>query len=255
MKPAIVFIIMVLSAVPETMAVENPGQREILRPSTQSITGATLFTALIEHNLARSRRLHDFQVRRTYLVANDEHKPRAESEVLLSYQAPDRKEFSIISERGSGLVRRRVFKALLDSEVEAAAGTSKRNSSITPENYIFEYLGEEDVDGFHTFAVHAIPKRIDKYLFDAKIWIESKEFAIVRIEGQPAKSPSFWIKKVNFVRRYQRIDGFWLPLRDETVTDVRLVGKNIFTIDHHSYAVNRLSAPENEAALITTPVK
>ena len=94
----------------------------------------------------------------------------------------------------------------------------------------------------------AIPKRRDKYLFEGKIWIESSEFAIVRIEGQPAKNPSFWIKKVDFVRRYQRIDGFWLPLKDETVTDVRLIGKNIFTIDHGSYEINRLSKPKSETA-------
>jgi hypothetical protein len=117
MKPAIVLLILAISIVPDTMAAESPGQQQILHPSTASITGAALFTALIEHNLDRSRRLHDYQVRRTYVVKNDENKPRAESEVLLTYQAPGRKEFSIISERGSGLVRRRVFKALLESEV------------------------------------------------------------------------------------------------------------------------------------------
>src|SRR5262249_53730745 len=144
MKTAILLLIVTLSAVPDSMAVESPGQGEGLRPSSQNITGTTLFAALIEHNLARSRRLHDFVVRRTYVVKNDENKPRAESEVLLSYQAPDRKDFSIVSERGSGVVRRRVFKALLESEVEAAAGTSRRDSSITPENYTFEFLGEEN---------------------------------------------------------------------------------------------------------------
>ena len=255
MKSTIALLIMALSAVPETMAVESPGQRETLRPSSQSITGASLFTALIEHNRARSKRLHDFSVRRTYIVKNDENKPRAESEVFLSYQAPDHKEFNIISERGSGLVRKRVFKALLESEVETAAGTSKRDSSITPENYTFEFIGEEDVDGFHTFVAQVAPKRIDKYLFKGKLWIESKEFAIVRIEGQPAKNPSFWIKKVNFVRRYQRIDDFWLPLKDETVTEVRLLGTNIFTIDHDSYEINRRSTPVSETALMARPVK
>src|SRR5262245_22617156 len=103
MKPAAMLLILALSAVPDTMAAENATQRESLHPSSQSITGSTLFAAVIEHNLTRSRRLHDFLVRRTYVVTNDENKPRAESEVLLSFQAPDRKEFSIISEKGSGL--------------------------------------------------------------------------------------------------------------------------------------------------------
>jgi hypothetical protein len=82
-----------------------------------------------------------------------------------------------------------VFKALLDSEVEAAAGKAKRDSSITPANYTFELLGEQDMDGFHTFVVNAIPKRKDKYLFEGKVWIEATEFAIVRIEGRLCGEP------------------------------------------------------------------
>lgn len=253
MKTAFVLLILTISMIPNTLSAEGPSRPANLHPSTEGITGASLFTALIEHNVSRERRLHDFSVHRNYVVKNEKNKPRAESEVLVSYQAPDRKEFSVISEKGSGFVRRRVFKPLLDSEVETAAGTSNRDSSITPANYTFELLGEEDVDGFHTFVVHAIPKRRDKYLFEGKVWIEAAEFAIVRIEGQPAKSLSFWIKKVNFVRRYQRIDGFWLPLRDETVTEVRLFGTNIFTIDHSNYEINRTSTLKNETA--QTPVR
>jgi hypothetical protein len=255
MKPTILLLIIMLSVIPHMTAAQDLSRPETLHPSTESVTGATLLDALIEHNLARDSRLHDFSVRRTYVVKDDKDKSRAESEVRLSYQAPNRKEFSIISERGSGLVRGRVFKALLESEVEAAAGKSKRDSSITPANYTFEFLGEEDVEGFHTFVVHAIPKRNDKYLFEGKVWIEATEFAIVRIAGRPAKNPSFWIKKVDFVRHYQRIDGFWFPLKDETVTDVRFVGKNIFTIDHGNYEINRTSALNNDKAQATTYVK
>ena len=29
-------------------------------------------------------------------------------------------------------------------------------------------------------------------------------------------SPSFWVLRAPFTREYQRIDGFWLPWRDET---------------------------------------
>jgi hypothetical protein len=255
MKPTILLLIITLFAIPNVTAAQGISRPETLHPSTRGVTGDTLFAALIEHNLSRASRLHDFSVQRTYVVEDDKNRSRAESEVRLSYQAPDRKDFSIISEKGSGLIRGRVFKALLESEVEAAAGKSKRDSSITPANYTFELLGEEDMDGFHTFVVRAIPKRKDKYLFEGEVWIEATEFAIVQIEGRPAENLSFWIKKVNFVRHYQRIDGFWLPLKDETVTEVRFVGKNIFTIDHGSYEINRNSARNLETAQTATHMK
>ena len=54
----------------------------------------------------------------------------------------------------------------------------------------------------------------------------------------PAKRPSFWIKGADFTRHYQKIGGTWLPLRDQTVSQVRLFGENVLTIDHADYKVS-----------------
>jgi len=209
----------------------------VSHPSSAGVTGDILFSRLLEHNRLRELHLQRYSVARTYQVKNDKGKVRAESQVVLQYRAPATKEFKIVSEKGSGFVRKRVFKRLLDSEVETAAGRNRHDSSITPTNYTFELLGEEDVDGYHSFVVQAIPKRKDKYLFDGKIWIEATEFAIVKIAGQPAKNPSFWIKRVDFVRRYQKVGQFWLPLKDESTTHVRIFGTHILTIDYANYEI------------------
>ena len=174
-------------------------------PSTNGMTSEILFSKLLEQNRLRELRLAQHLVARTYLVKNDKNEVRAESQVLMQYWAPATKEFKIVSEKGSGAVRRLVFEPLLKSEVEAASGHNKRDSSITPANYSFKLLGEEDVGGHHCFIVEATPKRRDKYLFEGKIWIEASEFAIVRIAGRPAKNPSFWIKRVDFVRHYKLV--------------------------------------------------
>ena len=166
---------------------------------------------------------------------------RAETQALLRYRAPDTKEFKIISERGSGLIRSRVFKPLMDVEVETAAERNRIDSSITPNNYTLSLLGEEEMGGSHCFVVQATPKRADTYLFEGKIWIHSVEFAIVQIEGQPAKSPSVWIKRVDFVRRYQKIGEFWLPLKNESITRVRFFGKNTLTTDYDNYEINQVA--------------
>jgi hypothetical protein len=65
--------------------------------------------------------------------------------------------------------------------------------------------------------------------------------AVVRIEGRPAANLSFWIKRADFVREYQKVDGFWLPLKDETLVQVRFYGKKVVTIDHRDYFVRRKS--------------
>jgi hypothetical protein len=41
----------------------------------------------------------------------------------------------------------------------------------------------------------------------------------------------------DFVREYQKVDGLWLPLRDETQVDVKVYGKRVLTIDHGPYQI------------------
>lgn len=215
--------------------------KEPASPSHHSIQGITvdeLFSKLSENNQMRESLLHQYSAIRTYEVRNDKGKVHAKTVVVVQYQAPGSKTFSTTSEEGSKIIRRLVFKGLMESESEAAAGRSHHDSAVGPENYTFNLLGQEDADGYHCYVVEAVPKRKDKYLFEGKVWIDAKDFAIVKIAGRPAKNPSFWITRVDFVRRYQKVGEFWLPLQDESITHVRLYGKKILTIDHHDYTVN-----------------
>ena len=82
-----------------------------------------------------------------------------------------------------------------------------------------------------------VPKRRDKYLFEGEVWIDVQDFAIVRIAGHPAKKLSFWIERADFVRQYQKIDGFWLSQKDETFVNVRMYGQKLLIIDHQNYTV------------------
>jgi hypothetical protein len=131
-----------------------------------------------------------------------------------------------------------VFDRLMDSESETASGREHHDSALTPVNYAFTNIGEEDLGRYHCYVVRAAPKRQDKYLFEGNIWIDAQDFAVVKIVGHPAKKPSFWINRADFVRQYQRIGEFWVPYRDETIVHVRMFGKKVFTIDHQEYSIN-----------------
>lgn len=109
--------------------------------------------------------------------------------------------------------------------------------AITPANYTLELLGEQQVGPYRCILARATPKRKDKYLFEGKVWIDMEDFAVVRITGHPAKKLSFWIERVEFVRKYQKIGGFWLPQKDETRVQVRMYGQKVLTIDHQNYVL------------------
>jgi len=208
------------------------------QPSGTSTSANQIFTELVKRNELRNSQLHDYSAVRTYAVGDLKGKIHAKTTVRMTYVAPDKKEFVAISEEGSSVVRHLVLNRLMESEVATAAGQDHRDSSMTPANYTFELLGQEDLGVHHCFVVAATPKRRDTYLFEGKVWIDSTDFAVVQIAGHPAKKLSFWITRADFVRQYEKVGDFWLPAKDQTFVDVKLYGKKILSIEHHIDSVN-----------------
>ena len=140
-----------------------------------------------------------------------------------------------------------VFQRLMESEKERLRANKDPDSLITPQNYSFEIVGTENIGTSHCSVVHAFPKYKRTDLFEGKIWIDDKDFAIVKIAGHLAKSPSFWIKQVDFLRNYQKVNGFWLVSREEAVSAIRIFGKETLTIDYQNYTVNGAEALQSSS--------
>ena len=207
-------------------------------PARADVTPDQIFAELMRRNELRNAALRSYTVERSYAVTDPKGKVHAQKTVRLDYRAPDTKSFATISEKGSAVVRRLVLNRLMESETEAASGKSHKDSTISNANYTFALLGEQDLGASHCFVVQATPTRADKYLFDGKVWIDAQDYAVVQIVGHPAKKLSMWVDKADFVRRYQKIGDFWLPLKDETSVHVRFYGSKILTIDHEHYTIN-----------------
>jgi hypothetical protein len=202
-----------------------------------SLNGDEIFQRLVEYNRQREIRLRGYLVRRSYTATNNSGKLYAVEEVRMNYAAPGEKKFELISGSGSALVRELVFSRLRDAEAVASREQSHKESAITPANYHFETLGMEELDGRRCFVVRAGPMHKNKYLFEGRVWIDSEDFAIARIEGHPAANPSFWTRHVEFVRSYAKFGDFWLPTKDATVADIRLYGRKILNIEHYDYVL------------------
>ena len=243
------FLAMTALAVGASAQVNQQGQMELaaqLEPLRPGATVLQIFDELLAHNALRTATLHDYTALRTYQVVDLKGKVHAEVVGRMEYRAPDQKTFLVTSEKGSKLVRRLALNPLIASEIETAAGKEHHDSAISPANYDLSPIGEQQVGPYHCFVVRAVPKRREKYLFEGKVWIDIDDYAVVRIEGQPAKKLSFWVERADFVRQYQKIGSFWLPQRDVTFVQVRLYGKKTLTIDHRDYNVNR-SVSNNES--------
>src|SRR5438876_2490053 len=154
---------------------ELSGTVSAVQDSPPGMTSDELFSKLLEHNRLRDLRLEQYSAVRTYEAKNNKGKLHAQETVLVSYRAPDTKTFNTTSEKGSWMIRNLVFKRLMESEAEAAAGQQHRDSSLKPVNYTFNLIGEEDVGHYNCIVEEVVNKRKDNYLFDGIIWIDAKD--------------------------------------------------------------------------------
>ena len=116
-----------------------------------------------------------------------------------------------------------MVRELLDRETESAK--KGHGSEISRTNYDFVFLRQENFGVVPEYVLRIVPKRKDKYLLRGQIWVDASTFRIRRIEGVPAKSPSFWIKDIHITLQFAQLSGMWIPTSFDAIATVRLLGQ------------------------------
>lgn len=220
------------------------------KDSSQSLPAADEIVArMMERESQRQAASHGYSGFRRYVLENQRRHKRAEMLVRMTCLANGSKEFDTVYASGWGGAGRHVFPRLLEGEKEASLPRNRERSRITPNNYSFQMVGKDTAIGRTAYVLAITPKTENKYLIRGNIWVDADEYAIVRIEGEPAKNPSFWIKNIHFVHTYQKNGQLWLPASDRSVTDARFFGVTEVTIDYFSYVPNMpmLSRSQHDA--------
>jgi hypothetical protein len=205
---------------------------------------------LQEMNAQRAAALGEFNGTRIYRMQYRGFPSDRDAEMVVSvtYRAPNSKEFRVVSQSGSKLILDRVFKKLLEGEQEASNEENRRNTALSTQNYDFTSAGYENTPDGAEYVLNLMPKTRNKYLYRGKIWVDAKDFAVVRIEGEPAKNPSFWIKNTEVRHRYVKVNDFWLPAENHTESVIRLGGRATLSIEYKDYKITKalpLRGPEN----------
>jgi hypothetical protein len=204
------------------------------------LTADEVMARVVEKNEVRARALASYSSIRSYhLECHCLSHKKADMVVRTDYQAPNKKEFTVVSQSGSGTVRDRVFKKLLEAEQESMRDENQQRSAITPENYTFEVAEYQKTDADEFYVLDVQPRNKNKFLFRGQIWVNAKDFAITRVEGQPAVNPSWWTVRTDFKRSYQKIGDFWLPESNESETKVRVFGTAVLSIEYRDYRITQ----------------
>lgn len=249
--PQVLFGMIVLCAM--LNAAQNQGEQP-----AGNITAQQILAHVAQNNHRRQQELQSYTGRREYHLLYTGIGGRREATLIVdvNYQFPDHKDFTIVSETGSHWIVNHVFKKILDTEKEAADPRAQAGTALTEENYEVELLGKEDVDGRLAYILHVEPKTANRLLYRGKIWIDAADYALCKIDAEPAKRQSMWISKVVVHHNYRKIGDFWLPVKNESNTEVRLGGHAILSIDYRDYkVVAGKKSPDSRISAEQSPLK
>jgi len=130
--------------------------------------------------------------------------------------------YEVTAEGGSGYIRSRVLRSLLDEEQRLIARRGQSGIALTTDNYQFV---PEGIDEQGLAVVAMRPLRKERALIAGRMFV-TPDGDLRRVEGRLAKNPSFWVTRVNVVRSYRRINGALMPVSLETTAQLRLLGRS-----------------------------
>jgi len=202
------------------------------------LTAGEVVDRMVQHDAERQGLTQGYAGMRRYVLQNDGMHKRAEMLVRVSGDSDGTKHFEVVSVEGWKAAQNHVLRKMLESESETSHPEERAKTRLCPDNYDFKMVGQENVADRPAYAIDVTPKRHDKLLFEGRIWVDIKDYALVRADGSPAKNPSFWTKHVHFVHTYQKSGPFWFPHSTESVTDARIFGRTDLTIEYFNYKPN-----------------
>lgn len=204
-------------------------------PSAESII-ARMMQARSENRA----RLRPYSVTRDYRLFGKERQT-ARSEVIarVTFEPHGIKQFVIQQASGMGLGER-IVRQMLEHETEI--GKNNASTDLSPANYEFHYLREEDLGSRRCFVLEMVPRRNDKSLLRGQIWVDAVTYLLHRTEGEPARSPSWWLKDARLVLVYSDVGGMWLQTSSESSADVRFLGRHTMLSRDVDYTLSTLTA-------------
>jgi hypothetical protein len=173
-----------------------------------------------------------------YTVKNSHFNEPALMTVHVTYKRGAGKTYEVVSRSGPGLLQRRVLDRLLEEESAMSRGTERQRSLLTTANYSMEVTGSEQIAGRQCYVLRLTPKSRNTHLLKGRAWVDSTTFSLVRIEGRPSASPSFWTGKPLIVREYIPVQGFWLAQHSRATSDGFFAGNTQLDVQYTDYSVS-----------------
>jgi hypothetical protein len=215
-----------LAAIPQTATPAQLPSDQIIQRIDQAV----------QH---RTQSVAAYTVQELYsLYRNKDTDPSVQVTVKTTYTRGFGKDYAILSQTGSTLLRSAVIDRVLANEKEMARADNRESVALTSANY--EMTPEPGIvtqNGRPCVVVDLKARRKIPYLFNGKGWFDASDFTLVHIEGSPAASPSFFAGQTGGIRDYARVNGFSMAQRAEVRSHSFLFGDTRLRIDYSNYQI------------------
>jgi hypothetical protein len=164
---------------------------------------------------AMARPANSYRATRTLTAGTAKPGSEGWMEVETVLEAGRGLRYRILAEGGSERMRERVLRPLLEEEVAASRSGKASGFALSPASYQFAPAGGST---YRVAPVDRGAKRVEGTLH----FEPASGYA--RLEGRLTKSPSFWIRAVALVWHFAQTGSSTVPMRVETIADVKMVG-------------------------------
>src|SRR4029077_1715313 len=164
-----------------------------------------------------------YEVIREYKVLRGYNtRPSSEVTAQINFAPPDTKTYKIIQAKGDSRGERMV-RELLDRETDSAKKV--HSDEVTRTNYDFVFLRRENFGVVPEYVLGILPKGKEKYLLRGQIWVDASTFRIRRIQGVPARRPSFGITTLCLIKQFATLIGIWVLVSFDNIATIRFYGE------------------------------
>lgn len=198
-----------------------------------AVNATEVLARMEQANAQRQQQLLSWTSIRRYRAENARLRRWATATAEVQYAAPGEKTYRIVDRAGSNAIVSRVIEPLLATERNTARAEIRAETDVCRSNYQFRLLEFDQATASYVFE--ALPRNPGRYNFRGKVWIDADSHGIRRIEGEPARPPSFWVRSTRFVHEYARFGEFWLPVRNHTEVQLRIFGRSALDIEYSDH--------------------
>ena len=176
--------------------------------------------------------------------------PTSEVIAELTFVPPYLKSYAIRHTHGTSMGESIVRRML---EGQMAFAKDSGSTDISQGNYDFRFIREEILNGHYCYVLELLPRRKAKNLLRGNIWVDADNYLIHRVEGEPVKSSSWWLRDVRIVLLFSYVGEMWMQTSSESTANVRIVGQYKMTSQDVSYKIGQPSPARSTAQAALFP--